>query len=236
MKKCKKCEITKDFIFFDKRSDSKDGYRNECKECRKILSNILERSEKWKKYYNKNRSYLLDKAKKEKLRKRNIEGKRIKRKIMEKSINELQKVCSKCYNISNKEEFTTDRSKKDGLSSQCNICKNKYFSERKKTDINFKITSYLRSSLSESVSKNKLVKIYKTMDILGCSMDEFKKYIQDKFKDGMCWENYGIWHLDHIIPISYAFNENDLYRLSHFSNFQPLWNVDNLKKGNRYVG
>ena len=52
----------------------------------------------------------------------------------------------------------------------------------------------------------------------------------------MNWENYGLWHIDHIIPISYAKSEEEIYKLNHYSNFQPLWAKDNLSKGNRFIG
>lgn len=52
----------------------------------------------------------------------------------------------------------------------------------------------------------------------------------------MNWENYGEWHLDHIIPISYAKTIEDIYKLNHYTNLQPLWASENLSKGNRYIG
>lgn len=52
----------------------------------------------------------------------------------------------------------------------------------------------------------------------------------------MCWENHGEWHLDHIIPISYAKTEKEILDLNHYTNYQPLWKLDNLTKGNRYIG
>ena len=52
----------------------------------------------------------------------------------------------------------------------------------------------------------------------------------------MNWKNYGEWHLDHIIPISYAKKEEEIYELNHYTNFQPLWAKDNLSKGNRFIG
>ena len=50
----------------------------------------------------------------------------------------------------------------------------------------------------------------------------------------MSWENQGKWHLDHIIPISSAKTEEDVIRLNHYTNFQPLWAEDNFKKGKKY--
>ena len=50
----------------------------------------------------------------------------------------------------------------------------------------------------------------------------------------MSWENYGEWHLDHKTPISWAKTEEEIYELNHYTNFQPLWEFDNLSKGNRW--
>jgi hypothetical protein len=49
----------------------------------------------------------------------------------------------------------------------------------------------------------------------------------------MDWNNQGQWHLDHIYPVSLATNETHLIKLNHYTNFQPLWAIDNIKKGNK---
>jgi len=53
----------------------------------------------------------------------------------------------------------------------------------------------------------------------------------------MSWENYGRngWHVDHIIPLSSAKTEEEIYKLCHYTNLQPLWEVDNIKKGNKII-
>ena len=51
----------------------------------------------------------------------------------------------------------------------------------------------------------------------------------------MNWENAGKWHLDHIYPVSLAKDEEELLKLNHYTNFQPLWAVDNIKKGNKII-
>lgn len=51
----------------------------------------------------------------------------------------------------------------------------------------------------------------------------------------MSLDNYGDWHLDHILPISLAENEEDVIKLNHYTNFQPLWAIDNFKKGNKVI-
>jgi hypothetical protein len=51
----------------------------------------------------------------------------------------------------------------------------------------------------------------------------------------MSWDNYGYygWHIDHIIPLSSAKTKEEIYKLCHFKNLQPLWWTDNLSKGKK---
>lgn len=72
-----------------------------------------------------------------------------------------------------------------------------------------------------------------TYEILGCDFDYFLKHIQSLFQDGMTLENYGEWNIDHIIPISSAKTDEDLERLNHYTNLQPLWASDNFKKSKK---
>ena len=76
-----------------------------------------------------------------------------------------------------------------------------------------------------------LVKNSKTKSIIGCDYETLVKHIESQFKDGMNWENRSKWHIDHIIPLAIAKNEKDIIRLNHYTNLQPLWAIDNLKKG-----
>jgi hypothetical protein len=88
----------------------------------------------------------------------------------------------------------------------------------------------LRNLIKNSLTKQGFTKKSKTYEILGVSYEGFKVYIESKFTDNMCWENYGEWHLDHLIPVSSAKSEKDLILLNYFTNFQPLWAIDNLRK------
>jgi hypothetical protein len=74
-----------------------------------------------------------------------------------------------------------------------------------------------------------------TEDILGCSIEFFTQYLQSQFTEGMTLENHGKWHIDHIIPISSAKTEDEVYLLCHYTNFQPLWARDNLIKKNKII-
>jgi hypothetical protein len=74
---------------------------------------------------------------------------------------------------------------------------------------------------------------------LGCSIQEFKVLMENKFQPGMSWENYGWgddkWHLDHIVPlISFDLTDSEQFKkAAHYTNYQPLWQPDNFKKGAR---
>jgi hypothetical protein len=103
------------------------------------------------------------------------------------------------------------------------------------TDINYKLASNLRARLSMVVSHN--YKSGSAVKDLGCSIKEFKIYIESKFTDEMSWENYGRngWYLDHIVPLS-SFDLTDreqLLKACHYTNIQPLLAFDNMSKGNK---
>jgi hypothetical protein len=83
-------------------------------------------------------------------------------------------------------------------------------------------------------SKNMKKKL-KCESIVGCSYSDLKLHLESKFQPDMTWENQGDWHIDHIIPLSSAQTEDEIYRLCHYTNLQPLWAEDNLKKGNKII-
>lgn len=70
-------------------------------------------------------------------------------------------------------------------------------------------------------------------DYLGCSKPTFIKHMESQFRDGMTWENRGKWHMDHIIPLSTAKTSEDIKKLWHYENLQPLWAEENLAKGDK---
>jgi hypothetical protein len=109
----------------------------------------------------------------------------------------------------------------------------------KKKVINYRITQNLRTRLIAVIKNKDAKKSNKTMTLLGCSLEFFKKYIENQFKKGMTWENhskYG-WHLDHIKPCSsFDLTDSEQQKICfHYTNFQPLWWRDNLIKGSKVL-
>ena len=110
----------------------------------------------------------------------------------------------------------------------------KYNRERRQSDPLFSFKHRARAAIRRSFSSTGHKKSTKTENILGCTITFFKEYIECKFIDGMTWDNMSFWHLDHIIPLSSALSADDVIRLCHYTNFQPLWAIDNLKKGKKF--
>jgi|688.fasta_scaffold77795_5 hypothetical protein len=107
-----------------------------------------------------------------------------------------------------------------------------------KTDPFYVLKKNIRGRIYSAIKRDSIIKDKKTLDILGCSIKELKSYLEQKFKDGMSWCNYGKggWHIDHIIPLAHAKQDKDLfYKLCHFSNLQPLWESENCSKGSKII-
>lgn len=118
--------------------------------------------------------------------------------------------------------------------------KKKYLKKRRKEDPQFRIRQNIRSRFQSALKRKKLKKLGITRKMLGCSWKELKTYLEKKFykrkktNELMTWDNYGKWHVDHIIPLS-KFNlliKEEQYKACHYKNLQPLWAEDNIFKSN----
>lgn len=82
------------------------------------------------------------------------------------------------------------------------------------------------------------MKSARTMDLTGCTITELRQHLEAQFVDGMDWDNYGRngWHIDHIRPCaSFDLADPDQQRQCfHYSNLQPLWEADNIRKGAKW--
>lgn len=112
-------------------------------------------------------------------------------------------------------------------------------SERKKVDPVFKISENIRSCITMSFKRgNRFKKRYKSEEILGCTIEFFINYLLTLYPEKNLkiedFHRYG-YHIDHIIPISLAKTEDDIIKLCHYTNFQPLWWKDNISKKNKLI-
>lgn len=110
---------------------------------------------------------------------------------------------------------------------------NKYRQEKRKNDPLFKCKYNLRDRLRKALNAKKWNKNTKFNEYIGCSLEEVKMHLELQFQLGMTWNNHGEWEIDHIIPLSSAKTPEEMYKLCHYSNLQPLWAKDNLKKSNK---
>lgn len=112
----------------------------------------------------------------------------------------------------------------------------KIIASRKLREMNdevYALKERVRGLIKESIKKSGSKKKSRTSEILGCSTLEFKLHIERQFVKGMCWDNFGEWHLDHIVPISSAKTEDDVVSLNHHTNLRPMWAADNIRKSNK---
>lgn len=126
---------------------------------------------------------------------------------------------SSTWNLVNREQYLSNKKKNSAF--------------RRKTDPVFKLKQQLRIRLNTALKRGSIKS--SAVKNLGCSIEEFKVYLESKFKPGMTWENWTIngWHIDHIIPLaSFDFSDPEQVLVAcNFKNLQPLWAAENLKKG-----
>ena len=174
----------------------------------------------------------------------------------------MSKHCNKCNITKALEDFYKRRRSKLGVSDYCKDCCKNYENENKdrfkarklknfkdycknnkdKHNTNRKMYYHevLKNRPNHILAKNLRTRLYhkikdkSSIVNLGCSISEFKLYIENQFQSGMTWNNYGEWHIDHVIPLS-KFNltsETELKEACNYLNLQPLWAKDNIRKSN----
>jgi hypothetical protein len=224
---CSKCLINKELCEFNKHRLSKDGHKPCCRECQKIESKIykLKNKEKikeaGKQYFIKNRD-------------------RIMKVHDEYHINNIEKIKErqKRYYKNNKTKYILQQQiYRENNREKVNENKRRYQSQRRESDYLFRLTENMRSRVTEFMKIKNMTKRNKTFEIVGCAPKELCLYIEVQFTDRMSWDNYGKfgWHVDHIIPLDSAKTEEELYKLCHYTNLQPLWWNENLSKGSKIL-
>ena len=252
-KVCSKCGLEKSLSEFYKDNQKKDGLTSICKICTNNRVKIYKEENSEKVKESKQKHYLKNKDKysnlNQKWKKENPEYMSNYSKLYYVKNREILIECSRNYYETNKDNVlekskeyvknnfdkTSDYQKKYREDNKEKLQNYKYYysKNRRETDILFNLKNNVRHRVSEFLKVKNIRKKNKTFEIVGCSPQFLKEYLEKQFVDGMTWESRSEWHIDHIIPLSSAKTEEELYKLCHYSNLQPLWAGDNLSKGTK---
>jgi hypothetical protein len=217
---CRICNLEKGLVDFNFRKDNQK-FRTECKSCgyeiqKERNSKKIDQIKEYKRnYFQKNKEEILER--KRHLRQSDLKKYREETKKYYEKTKELQKERKKNWIQSNREKY------------------NSYWTNRKKTDVEFTLITNMRVRICGYLKSKNISKNNKTFDIVGCTPEQLKEHLEKQFINGMSWNNRGDWHIDHIIPLSSVKTEEELLKLFHYSNLQPLWAIDNIKKSNKIL-
>lgn len=244
MKTCSICKTEKELSEFAIRKEG--THRNDCKKCRILYSREYRKG-------NKDNPYKLGtKITKicrvchfEKLVNEFVKNKKIcficqkeylKKRYLDKKESELEK--SKIRYELNKEEIKK-RNSEYSKNNRERINKRaiEYRNEVLKKDPLYLIKNRISSAIRRILKTKGLTKNFSINSqwngIIGCSVSQLREYIESQFVDGMKWESRELWHVDHIIPLSFAKDEKEIIMLSHYSNLRPMWSRDNILKSDK---
>lgn len=225
MKQCKICLLNLKDSEFEK-------WKCTCKKCRYIIKNNR----------NRNKNYLVDLDLKEKRCNKCKLWKEVflfgKKKENKDGLNTVCKECRKIYSkiaySRHSEKIKENRknyykNNKEKVITKMTIYKKMKF----ETDPFYRMTRRLRNRLYYALKNTTWKKNTHFTEYIGCDRDTLISHIQSQFTEGMTWDNLGDWHIDHKEPLSLAKTEEELYKLCHYTNLQPLWAKDNLSKSNK---
>jgi hypothetical protein len=249
-KVCKKCLIERplDEFYLEK----KLYRRSECKTCsikrvsKWVKLNVDKKKETSQNWYEINSEKQIQKSREwrknnpEKIKdysqkwyQNNSEISIEKSRIWKKNNHERVKEYSKKYRENNDEKIKESQKKYQ----ENNLEKLKERLKKSNQKPKRKMSNNVRRRLNTYLKLCSINKVNKTFDIVGCTPGYLKEHLEKQFKEGMTWGNYGFygWHIDHIIPLSSAKTEEEIYKLCHYTNLQPLWAKDNMKKSNKII-
>jgi hypothetical protein len=109
------------------------------------------------------------------------------------------------------------------------------YEELVKEDIGYRLINNLAKRASKTLKAKFIFREFTHSELIGCDKDELKLYLSSKFTDNMSFDNYGLWELDHIKPIA-SFNLDNIEeqkKCFNYTNIQPLWKEDNMKKSDK---
>ena len=214
IKHCNKCSKDKPICEFSKDSHKKDGLRTVCGECTREQQSR----------YRKNPEVI----EKLKLHRSTVEYKN-----RQKFLNQTEKY-KEAQRVRDQRDFVKKRKALNLKTKKSLEQIQKRKKERYYSDPIYRLKAIIRASTLNSFKSIKVNKLCKTSKIIGCSYEKLKQHIENQFTEGMSWDLFGKIHIDHIKPLSTAKTEKDLIKLAHYTNLQPLWAEDNIKKSNKY--
>lgn len=222
-KLCPTCTQTKDLTEFNKNKSRKDGYQRECRKCCHVHHDN---------HYHTKKSPRL-----------------------KENLKEGHKVCSCCKQELLLVKFKPGKGRFE-VGSNCKDCFNKKWNEyqkrtgqnkkhnklKRQTNLQWKLKQVLRcrylDALKRHTSGSRVNKHHSAIELIGCSIDFYKQYLEQQFKPDMTWENHGIlWEIDHIKPCA-AFDLTNITQQHEcfiYTNTQPLYYSENRSKGDTYV-
>jgi hypothetical protein len=226
MKKCPTCKIEKSLDQFNKNKTRKDGLSRECKFCV---------NEYGKKHYHIKNSPRL-----------------------KENLKEGHKKCSNCNQQLPFNQFNKIKKGRFGISGECKIClqkryknwkenggkewENNYNKNKRQNNPQWKLKQILRGRLLDALKRHtsggKVNKTHSAINLLGCSIEEFRLYLEKQFLPEMTWENHGnIWEIDHIKPCS-SFDLTNIEQQKlcfHYTNQQPLFKTTKIAEFYGYL-
>lgn len=218
--KCYKCETLKDISCFYKNKRKKHGVNTLCKDCQKEYMEVYREENKdrikevIKDYKEKNKDVLKEKAK-----------------VYQKENKDKLYKYQKEYREKNRERLNEQNKKYRNETSES---RREYKRNWQRNNRKKKPWYYAHRDILTRTIKNLLMeKKGNTEEELGYSCLELKEHIESLFIEGMSWDNYGEWHIDHIKPLSKFNNNDDIKVINGLENLQPLWAKDNLSKYNK---
>ncbi|NIP29031.1 MAG: hypothetical protein GTN59_00160 [Candidatus Dadabacteria bacterium] len=114
-----------------------------------------------------------------------------------------------------------------------------YEKNKKDSDPSYKLACYTRTAIYTCLKERNVDKYKNTFDLLPYTLEQLIEHLETQFQDGMSWDNYGDWHVDHIRPMnSFVINspeDKNFQECWSLNNLQPLWGEENLSKGSTYL-
>lgn len=233
IKICTYCGERKDISEFYKKCQGRDGYTTECKDCI-LKKQKIRYNDKHDEIRAKQNQYYKEIKQSEERYSHFVEVQA----EYQRNHKEQHNIASKKYR---KKYPERQREYKQNyiMPPESRTRQREYDRKKYNEDINFRLTNNLRARIWQAIFKPSKGgrKYFKFNEIIGCSKDFLKQYLESKFIEGMSWSNYGEWHIDHIRPCA-LFDLTDTEQQKqcfHYSNLQPLWAHDNFVKNKKLV-